>query len=235
VIDAPVRARAVRRTFASGGSSFTLTIEELTLERGSCVAVIGPSGSGKSTLLGLLSLALRPDAGEALEIAGTDALALWRHGKLDGLAALRARNIGYVPQTAALLPFLSLRGNIALPQEILSAPDPALVDSLAAWLDIVPVLGRRPAAVSVGQRQRAAVARAMAHRPPIILADEPTAAVHPVQAEAILRHLVAYASDASIALLITTHDQARAEAAGFRIAVCVMEHTGTATRFAWVP
>jgi putative ABC transport system ATP-binding protein len=226
-------ARGVSRTFTSGNSRFTLVIEDLALSAGDCVAVVGPSGCGKSTMLGLLALALRPDTATELSVAGNDAKGLWQERREDSLAAVRARSIGFVPQTAALLPFLSVRGNIGLPQAILGLSDPAFIDGLAAWLGIAEVMARRPNQVSVGQRQRAAVARALAHRPPIVLADEPTASVHPTQADEILRRLIVFAREQGTGIVITTHDLARAEAAGFRIAPCRTETETNTTLIAW--
>jgi putative ABC transport system ATP-binding protein len=234
-------ARGLARTFAAGASRFTLEVEEVVLHGGDCVAVVGPSGCGKSTLLGILALALAPDpsdvrgSGQAggLTVAGTDAWALWRRRDTDALARLRADHLGFVPQTAALLPFLSLRGNIELPQQIAGRRDRTLVDGLAARLRIDDILDRRPAQVSVGQRQRAAVARALAHRPLLVLADEPTASVHPAQADEILVLLAAVASQEGAALMVATHDPARAAAAGYAIAPCRPDAHTACTRFSW--
>ena len=220
-------ARGLSRSFAAGTSRFTLTVDTISLYAGDCVAVAGPSGCGKSTLLGLLALALAPDPRPApqsrLVLAGQDALALWRKRDGDGLARLRAGALGFVPQTAALLPFLSLRANILLPQQIIGRPDPDFAADLAAWLRIDDILDRRPSQVSVGQRQRAAVARALAHRPPLVLADEPTASVHPAQADEILDLLTHVVRHTGAALMITTHDADRAAASGFSIAPCIFD------------
>jgi len=227
-----LRAEGISRSFAAAGSRFTLTVERFEVARGARVAVVGPSGCGKSTLL---ALALRPDAGDTLTLADIDALALWRAGQGDALAALRARHVGFVPQTGALLPFLSLRDNITLPQRILARFDGGRVAALAERLGIAAILDRMPAAVSVGQRQRAAVARALAHRPGVVLADEPTASVHPAQADEILDLLTQTAAEDGAGLVITTHDAARALAAGYAIAPCRPDEDAAQTRFCWPP
>ena len=225
-----LQARGVSRSF---GAAFTLLAEWLELPPGGRIAVTGPSGSGKSTLLALLALAMRPDGGEALALGGQDALGYWRAGQGDALAALRGRHIGFVPQTGALLPFLSLRDNIMLPQRILRRPDPARTASLAERLGIAAVFDRMPGQVSVGQRQRAAVARALGHRPAVVLADEPTASVHPAQADEVLALLTDAAVEDGAALVITTHDAARAATAGYAIAPCRPDAAQALTRFAW--
>jgi putative ABC transport system ATP-binding protein len=230
---APLYAVGISRSIVAAGSRFTLLIERFELAEGARIAVVGPSGCGKSTLLALLALALRPDAGEALALTGTDALALWRTGQADGLATLRARVLGFVPQTGALLPFLSLHDNIQLPQRILDRPDPTRIASLAKMLGIEGILHRKPGAVSVGQRQRAAVARALAHRPSIVLADEPTASVHPAQADDILDLLTKTAAEDGAVLVITTHDAPRALAAGYAIVPCEPDADQVLTRFCW--
>ncbi len=220
----------MRRSFDAGGSPFSLVCKTLTIQPGERVAITGPSGCGKSTLLALLALALRPEDGASLSIAGQDAMPLWQD--LDRLASCRAEHIGFVPQTGALLPFLTLRDNIGLPLRILGRPDPARVAALAARLGIAAILDRLPAAVSVGQRQRAAIARALVHRPGIILADEPTAAVHPAQADDILALLAESAMDGAT-LIIATHDAPRAASAGFTLAPCQADPGAAVTRLSY--
>ncbi len=238
-----LQAEAIGRSFSAGGSAFTLLIDHVAIAQGDRIAVTGPSGSGKSTLLALLGLALLPfPPGEGwgegkhrpeLILAGTDALNLWRTNQQDALAVLRAQHIGFVPQTGALLPFLTLGDNIRLPGRILGRPDPARIEHLSHRLGIAGLLDRMPAQVSVGQRQRAAVARALAHRPGLVLADEPTASVHPAQAEEILSLLTEAAAADGAALVITTHDADRARAAGYVIAPCRPDATAARTRFAY--
>lgn len=207
----------VARTQASGAARFVLDIPALTLRAGEAVALVGPSGAGKSTALDLAALALAPDRAERLVVAGTDAAPLWRAGDREALARLRARAIGYVTQTGALLPFVSVGRNIALTQHLSGRRDPALIARLAERLGIARELDKPPAALSVGQRQRVAIARALAHRPALVLADEPTAALHPEMADTVLTLLVEHCAEQGAALLVATHDAARAAAHGLAL------------------
>jgi putative ABC transport system ATP-binding protein len=212
----------IRHQAPGGALGFELVIEEFSITRGEALALVGPSGSGKSTLLDLLALARRPSstgrflltprAGKAIDLG-----AVWRAGDDDSLTAIRAAHFGYVLQTGGLLPFLSVRRNIALSQAVLGRPDPAHIEALAARLEIAPLLERMPASLSVGQRQRVAIARALAHRPEILLADEPTASVHPALADTILALLIEQAREQDTALILATHDPDRAARHGFTI------------------
>jgi putative ABC transport system ATP-binding protein len=116
-----------------------------------------------------------------------------------------------------LLPFLSVRRNIALSQDLLGRPDVAHIEALAARLEIAALLDRMPASLSVGQRQRVAIARALAHRPEILLADEPTASVHPALADTVMALLLEQAREQDTALILATHDPDRAARHGFSL------------------
>jgi putative ABC transport system ATP-binding protein len=236
VTQAALAAWNLTRSYATGGTPFGVSIDRFALQQGERVAITGPSGCGKSTILALLAGALRPDEMTGgLMLDHKNALRLWQENALDKLAALRAMSIGFVPQTAALLPFLTLRDNIGLPLAILNRPDPRRVQGLADQLGLSGILDRRPAQVSVGQRQRAAIARALAHRPAIVLADEPTAAVHPAQADEVLELLTDAAKQDGAALVLVTHDPDRAAVAGYQMAPCQLDATAPLTRFAWPP
>ncbi|MBB2166621.1 ATP-binding cassette domain-containing protein [Gluconacetobacter sp. 1b LMG 1731] len=207
--------------------SFTLSVPEFILRAGDRVAIVGPSGCGKSTLLGLLSLALRPGTAGKLEIDGEDVSPCWnRRWGAAVLGRIRAAGMGFVPQMSALLPFLSVRANIALPLDVLGQTDRTRVQDLAAQLDILGQLDRMPATLSVGQRQRAAIARAVVHRPRLVFADEPTAALHPDQAAGAMRLLFDQGGAVS-AVLMVTHDGLRAAETGFSI-VNAVPHAGGA-------
>jgi putative ABC transport system ATP-binding protein len=207
---------AKRRGTGTSGE-FALLIPHFAVAPGEAIAITGPSGSGKSTLLDMLALALKPDTAKRFSIAEVDAALLWQRDRADALARLRAGTLGYVLQQGGLLPFLSVRQNILLPQRLAGRIDPARLAALADRLGITDQLDKKPAALSVGQRQRAAIARALAHRPGIVLADEPTASVHPEMADTILALLVDTARESGAALVLATHDPTRAEAAGFTL------------------
>ncbi len=145
---------------------------DLSLAAGEYVAIMGPSGSGKSTLLNVLGGLLRPDAG-VVRLEGTDLATL----PDAALTRLRRRRIGFVFQAFHLLPHLSAAHNIALPLQLDGVPRPQALQRAAQLLEQVGLGGRRdalPGELSGGEVQRVAVARALAHRPALVLADEPT-------------------------------------------------------------
>ena len=159
----------------------------LSLRRGQACALIGPSGSGKTTLLSILGCLLSPTSGE-LRIDGLPV----NHGSGRSLAEVRRTRIGFVFQQAQLLPFLTMRENLQIVGRNAGLSEALMnvrIDELAACLDIQRLLGKKPGLASGGQRQRVAIARALIHRPPIILADEPTAALDWVNGEVVIRLL----------------------------------------------
>jgi putative ABC transport system ATP-binding protein len=125
----------IRHQAPGGAPGFELVVEAFSIARGAALALVGPSGSGKSTLLDLLALARRPSstsrflltprAGKAIDLG-----AVWRAGDDNSLTAIRAAHFGYILQTGGLLPFLSVRRNIALSQAVLGQPDPCAYRSL---------------------------------------------------------------------------------------------------------
>ncbi len=214
----------------AGTGGFELLVESLAIDRGEAVAFAGPSGSGKSTLLDLLALTLRPRRISAFSLTTRasetiDLGALWRDRHEDRLTGTRAAHLGYVLQQGGLLPFLTVRQNMALGQAVLARPDGDRIVALARRLEIDALLDRKPATLSVGQRQRVAIGRALAHRPEIVLADEPTASVHPTMADTILALLVEQARQDDTALILTTHDPDRAARQGFEVVSLTTEAT----------
>src|SRR5690606_17784320 len=185
-VDAVFSLRNVTKSYGAGGVEFRLRVPELDVPRGAKLALIGESGSGKSTLLELLAMILKPSGAERFRfrpLAGEpdlDVVAAWRDDASDRLSAWRSRHIGYVLQHGGLLPYLTVRRNIELSRRLLELDTDDVAEDLAARLGIEQQLDKLPAALSVGQRQRAAIARALAHDPPIVIADEPTAAIDPL-------------------------------------------------------
>jgi putative ABC transport system ATP-binding protein len=215
-------ALLLEEAHCSLGAGFRLEIGRFVLAPGEAVALAGPSGAGKSTMLDLLALARRPDAAGQFILGGrsggpVDIAALWRRGDVEALTRLRAARFGYVLQQGGLLPYLSVARNIALSQAILGRPDPGQVREMAQRLGLTALLDRLPGTLSVGERQRVAIARALAHAPDIVLADEPTASVHPALADEVLLLLQEQARAGGVALVLATHDLDRTARHGFEI------------------
>lgn len=200
-----------RRYQAAGdaGATFTLRVPRLDVAAGAKLAFIGESGSGKSTLLELLSMLGKPSATQQFRFrpAGInhDIAALWASGDIDRLTQLRSRHIGYVLQNGGLLPYLTIRANIELSLRLLALPTGDVAQRWADKLDIARQLDKLPDALSIGQRQRAAVARALAHAPRVVIADEPTAAVDPRNAERVMRLLTGLADELGVTLIVASH------------------------------
>lgn len=212
-----ISLHGVRKTRGQGAQRYSLQIDRLQLAAGARVALVGPSGCGKSTLLDLLALVLAPDAAEGFVFAGFDVAGLWRQRRLDQLAALRSRQLGYVLQAGGLLGFLDVRGNISLPRQLLGLGEDGSVERLAEALDVHDQLAKKPAALSLGQRQRVSCARALAHAPALLLADEPTAALDPVNAERVMQLLLREAQARQVTCVLATHDEALARRAGLNV------------------
>ena len=168
---------------------------------------------------------VRPGAGafrlhvRSLDVRQGQLLALWRAGRLDALARLRGKHLGYVLQTGGLLPFLSARDNILLPCRCLGNMGRRLeaVWNMATALGIDRLLLQMPASLSVGERQRVAIARALAHGPAIVLADEPTAALDPDQSRKVLGIFADLARQQGTTVIMVSHDPQMAREAGFTL------------------
>lgn len=206
----------------SNGHGFELLVPELTIHPGEKVAVVGESGCGKSTLLDMLAMVLSPSAATEFRFApGTgrsaNVVALWEGGEVDRVGRLRGRHIGYVLQTGGLIPFLNVAENIRLPGRLFGCDDPEYIAALTDRLGLSSHLRKRPSALSVGERQRVAIIRALAHRPAVVLADEPTASVDPVNADIIMAVLVELVDELGVTAIVASHDAERVESHGFRI------------------
>ncbi|PFG36950.1 putative ABC transport system ATP-binding protein [Flavimobilis soli] len=186
------------------GATTALVDASVAVAPGEIVAIMGPSGSGKSTLLHLLAGLLRPDAG-TVEIAGVRIDTMSERQRSD----VRLRQLGFVFQHGELVPELTVVENVELPLRLTGvSARPARVRALEA-LDRLGVAGeadRRLSEVSGGQAQRAAVARALVHAPPVVLADEPTGALDTLTGELVLEAFVDAARDQGTAVVLVTHD-----------------------------
>lgn len=205
----------------NGAHGFELNVPQLTIAKGEKVALVGYSGCGKSTLLDLLAMILQPDSAAEFTLgAGQDApldvTGAWKQNNIDGLARARMRHIGYVLQTGGLLPFLSIYDNIALSRRGLGLPENGAVESVAGKLGIERHLKKYPGQISVGERQRVAIARAMAHEPSVVIADEPTASLDPINAEEIMALFMNLAEEKGVTLVVATHEWERVDALDFR-------------------
>ena len=212
-----LKLSAVHKSRGTGSQRYSLVIPALQLRAGEQLAIVGPSGCGKSTLLDVLALVLAPDQVGQFEFDQVDIGGLWRADRQSTLAELRSKNLGYVLQTGGLLGFLDVRGNIALSRQLLGLKDDGSVTRLAEQLEIGDQLAKKPAALSVGQRQRVSCARALAHAPLLVLADEPTASLDPLNAERVMQALLAQAREHRAACVIATHDEPLARASGLQV------------------
>jgi putative ABC transport system ATP-binding protein len=203
-----LQVRGLAKSFASAP---LFDAVDLDVAGGEWVAIVGESGCGKSTLLNIVAGLDRPDhgevalAGERLDYADDDSLALWRR-----------RNVGFVFQAFHLLAYLSVAENVALPLALLGIAAHERASRAAASLEAVGLGNfgsRRPASLSGGEMQRAAIARALVHRPRLLLADEPTGNLDEANAGAVLHCLADEVKRAGAAALMVTHSRIAAAAA----------------------
>ena len=196
----------LRRSFTQGEVTIhVLNGVNLSIQPGEIVALVGPSGSGKSTLLQAVGL-LEGGFEGSIRINGIEAAALDTDARTD----LRRDALGFVYQFHHLLPDFDARENVILPQMIHGAmPDVARerADALLTTLGLGDRLDHRPSKLSGGEQQRVAVARALANRPPLILADEPTGNLDEKTADTVLAEFLRLVRDEGSAALIATHNE----------------------------
>jgi putative ABC transport system ATP-binding protein len=176
-------------------ASFAVAAGEMT-------ALVGPSGCGKSTTLNLAAGVDRPDTGRVF-VCGVD---LGAAGE-DELVRLRRSAIGVVFQAFHLMPHLTVEENVELPLALAGRRDGARVAALLARVDLSRRRSHYPAELSGGEQQRTAIARALVHRPRLLLADEPTGNLDSASGAAVLRLLDELRREEGAALLLATHDE----------------------------
>ncbi|MCX7354213.1 MAG: ABC transporter ATP-binding protein [Alphaproteobacteria bacterium] len=195
----------IRRRFRQGEATLdVLRGASLNLQPGEIVALVGPSGEGKSTLLHIAGLLERPDGGE-VHITGKSCATLSESARTE----LRRATLGFVYQYHHLLPEFSALENVVLPQYIAGiSPSDARrrAESLLGFVGLSKRLTHRPAELSGGEQQRVAIARSLANRPKVLLADEPTGNLDHATAEVVFEHLLSLVRGESLAALVATHN-----------------------------
>ncbi len=190
---------------AGSGEPFELYVPELCVFPGEVCLVAGTSGCGKTTLLDALGCASRFTHCKFFQLAATNVL---KAGS-GRLSVLRRQNIGYVLQQGGLLPFLTARENIMLPAELCGLSEveaQARMERLVRKLGIAHQLSKLPHELSIGQRQRVSIARALMNRPSVLLADEPTGALDPASALEVRALLIGAAREQGCGVVLVSHD-----------------------------
>lgn len=174
---------------------------DLNVSRGSFVVLLGPSGSGKSTLLNLIGLLDRPTSGQIL-FEGKDITQIKSESKR---SSLRRKKMGFVFQFDGLLPEFSLLENVALPGLMHGKDERKRAQKLLDNFGIGAISHKMPADLSGGEKQRAAIARALCNHPDLLLADEPTGNLDMARKEQVFKDFAALAKD-GLTVLMVTHD-----------------------------
>jgi putative ABC transport system ATP-binding protein len=207
-----LKARNLALAYRAGGRVHAVLRDvSLQVQAGECVALLGRSGCGKSTLLNLLGAIDRPDAG-SVRVDGVPLESLGERGR----TLFRRRHLGFVYQAFNLVPTLTAVENVALPLELNGLPGAEARRQAGGLLETVGLGSRRdafPDELSGGEQQRVAVARAVVHRPRLVLADEPTGNLDAETGPLVLRLLRDLTREAGGAQLIVTHSLAVARSA----------------------
>ncbi|MFO1292479.1 MAG: ABC transporter ATP-binding protein [Rubrivivax sp.] len=203
-----IRIEGLRKRYGAGETAVdALKDVNMVVAPGEVVGLIGPSGSGKSTLLKCLGAVIEPSGGRM--VLG-DQLIYDDGWRIPDLRALRRDRIGFVFQAPYLIPFLDVTDNVALLPMLAGRPNAEArtrARELLAALDVGHRARAQPAELSGGEQQRVSIARALANRPPVILADEPTAPLDSERALAVVRILHQMALQYHTAVIVVTHDE----------------------------
>ena len=197
-----VEAIGLTKVYGDGEKVYALNDVSFSVQAAEFVAVMGPSGSGKSTLLNMIGALDKPSAGKVI-IDGHDL------GSLHDLDRFRARTVGFVFQMHNLIPTLTALENVEVPMHGQGSSERERHQRAAELLEMVGLKGRGqhlPSQLSGGQRQKVAIARALANKPAIILADEPTGNLDSVSGEEVLSVFETLHSQHNTTIMIVTHD-----------------------------
>ena len=201
-----VQLEGLTRSFEQGGVRIdVLRGVDLTINPGEIVALLGPSGSGKSTLLQAVGL-LEGGFGGRIAINGHDASAM----ATDQRTSMRRDHIGFVYQFHHLLPDFNAEENVVMPQLVADVPRgdaEARAEELLGALGLAERLDHKPSQLSGGEQQRVAVARALANRPALVLADEPTGNLDESTSERVLDEFLRLVREEGSAALVATHNE----------------------------
>ena len=208
-----LRVTSLRKFYAAeSGAVEVLRDVSFDLAAGETLALTGESGSGKSTVLHLVATLDRPTGGSIL-LDGEEIIAL---GDAES-ARLRREKVGVIFQQFNLIPSLTVRANIAFHARLAGRHDAAWCDHLAERIGLVDHLEKYPEALSGGQQQRVAIARTLAARPPLVLADEPTGNLDEDTADRVLALMLESAEEVGAAVLMVTHSPRLASAMARRL------------------
>ena len=205
----PVELQQLKKRYTGpdGSSVSVIDLEPLSLNDGEQVALVGTSGSGKTTLLHLIAGILAPDGGRIVcEFPGSGTVHLESLSEAER-DVFRGRHIGYIFQTHHLLPGFTALENVLLGMSFTGRhSDPKWAEHLLKEVGLGDRLHYKPHRLSVGQQQRVAVARALANRPKLVLADEPTGALDPSNAQQVLDLIRSLCTEVNATLLLVSHD-----------------------------
>jgi putative ABC transport system ATP-binding protein len=203
-----IRIEGLRKVYGQGDNAVeALKNVNMSVAPGEVVGLVGPSGSGKSTLLKCLGAIIEPTSGRMT--LGDDVI-YDKGWQVTDLRALRRDRIGFIFQAPYLIPFLDVTDNVALLPMLAgqtNAQSRARALELLTALDVQHRALAEPSQLSGGEQQRVSIARALANRPPVILADEPTAPLDSERALAVMRILNQMAHQAQTAIIVVTHDE----------------------------
>jgi len=203
-----IRIEDVRKRYGQGDTAVdALKGVDMVVGPGEVVGLIGPSGSGKSTLLKCLGAVIEPSGGRMT--LGDDVI-FDQGWKISDLRALRRDKIGFIFQAPYLIPFLDVTDNVALLPMLSGLPNAEARARAQEFLEALDVGHRAramPSQLSGGEQQRVSIARALVNRPPVILADEPTAPLDSERAMAVIRILNQMAGQFETAIIVVTHDE----------------------------
>lgn len=204
---AAIDIRNALKVHGRGDTRFALQVPRLQVREGEVCVVAGRSGCGKTTLLDILGCMSSFDRCDGYELRAGGRSYNLAHAGSAAKAGIRRRHMGYILQQGGLLPFLSAWENIMLPLKVAGCTALAgQAMELAAALGLRDHLRKYPAALSIGQRQRVDIVRALAARPAILLADEPTGALDPITAKTVREQLLHVVRRLGTTLVLVSHD-----------------------------